>query len=577
MRSARDRIRALRSLFGAGACAAGVLLAAGGCTGGPGTTEAGPPTPPTPVRGGELHVMLESPGTLDPPRVDDIYESCITNQLFDGLLELDTDLHPVPCIAKEWTVSRDGRVYEFSLRDDVFFHNGRRVVAEDFVYSLSRIVDPARADHGIAGEFIHKIEGVDEFARGEAPAIRGLQAAGDDRLTITLKNPYASFLSILAMDQTKVVPREEVERRGEEFGNHPVGTGPFRMTESLTERDAENLLVAEANESYFRGRPHLDRVVFHTTTDYNSDRSARALQDGVVSLTIVPADQLGAISVDRRFRIIRRTELSFAFLGLNHAMPPFDDPRVRRAFAHAIDRQGVANADPTGRVVAAGILPPGMFGYSPESKGLEYDPEAAARLLAEAGHPNGAGLPKIVYWQSNRGEAGKRADAALAKDFERAGFPVEFRYVSWDEFDVKLMRHEMQSFGLSWIADLPDPDSILASLFASGGSFNFFRYENPAVDSLLAVGTGLRASNDRAHIYRDAERRIIQDVAMIPLYHVTSLYAVRRDLEGLVVTPFGLASLQLESVWFDPPQPRAGAVAAAQPDSASSAREGSAL
>ncbi len=529
----------------------GTLLALAGCADGPGSSEAQTPPPRMPVRGGELHLMLESPGTLDPPRVDDVYESCISNQIFDGLLDLDADLHPVPCIAKEWTVSRDGREFVFSLRDDVRFHNGRTVTAQDFVYSFSRIVDPKLADHGISGEFLRKIEGVDAFSKGQAKEISGIRVLDDRRLAITLTTPYASFLSILAMDQTKVVPREEVERLGADFARFPVGTGPFRLLGGAGLR-ADTLVVLEANADYFRGRPHLDRVVFHVTTDYNTDRTADELLSGKLTFSIVPTDKLQRVTTDMRFRTVRRTELSFAFLGLNLQRPPFDDPLVRRAFAHAVDLQRIVEVDPTGRAVAPGILPPGMFGYSPEHKALAFDLNESRRLLAQAGHPGGRGLSKIVYWQTSRGELGKRADAVMKENFAAAGFPVEFRYVTWDEFDTKLMAHEMQSFGLSWIADLPDPDSILASLFASRGTFNFFEFSNSTVDSLLQAGTALRASNDRADLYRRAEKLILQDVAVVPLYHITNNYAVRRDVENLVVTPFGIANLQLETVWLDP-------------------------
>ncbi len=523
----------------------------GGCADGPRSSEAQPSCVRTPVRGGEFHLMLQSPGTLDPPRVDDVYESCISNQIFDGLLDLDPDLHPIPSIAKEWTVSRDGREYVFSLRDDVRFHNGRPVTAEDIAYSLARIVDPRLGDQSIAGEFLRKIEGVDAYAAGKARVISGIRVLDDSRVAITLTSPYASFLSVLAMDQTKVVPREEVERRGKDFARHPVGTGPFLLREDADLRgDAQ--VILDANEDYFRGRPHLDRVVFHVTTDYNTDRTADELLNGRLTFSIVPTDKFQRVSSDARFRMHRRTELSFAFLGLNMARPPFDDPRVRRAFAHAIDLKRVVEVDAVGRVVAAGILPPGIFGYSPEPKGKAYDLDASRRLLAEAGYPDGRGLPRIVYWQTSRGEAGKRADAVMRTNFESAGFSVEFRHVSWDEFDAKLMAHDMQAFGLSWIADLPDPDSILASLFTSHGTFNFFEYENAAVDSLLTAGTGLRASNNRAELYRRAERFVLEDVAVIPLYHIANNYAVRSDVEGLVITPFGIANLQLETVWLDP-------------------------
>jgi ABC-type oligopeptide transport system substrate-binding subunit len=104
---------------------------------------------------------------------------------------------------------------------------------------------------------------------------------------------------------------------------------------------------------------------------------------------------------------------------------------------------------------------------------------------------------------------------------------------------------------LSWVADLPDPDSFLASLFSSRGSYNLFDYTNDTVDSLLAAGSGMRASNDRAAVYRRAESLILQDAAVIPLFHIANTYAVLREIEGLVVTPLGLANVRLELVWID--------------------------
>lgn len=527
-----------------------LLLMAGGCGDGLRTPQADAIPAREPQRGREFHMMLESPGTLDPARADDVYETCITNQIFDGLLEFDADLHPVPCIAKEWTVSRDGKTYVFVLRDDVRFHNGRRVVAQDFVNSFERIVDPKYPDVGIAEEFLLKIVGVGEYMRGKADSISGITALDDQRLRITLESPYASFLSILAMDQTKVVPQEEVERWGEKFGSHPVGTGPFRFTGELHPR-SDTLVVLTANEDHFRGRAFVDRVVFHTPVDYNVDRAAAGLLNGTLSFSEVPEAVSATVARNPRFQTIRRSELSFSFLGLNLKKKPFDDARVRQAFAHAIDGERVAMVDPSRRIAPLGILPPGIFAYSPERKSLTHDPKAARALLQEAGYPEGHGLPKITYWQANRGEVGKRADAVIREDLQAVGFPIEFRYVTWDEFDRKMMAHEMQAFGLSWIADLPDPDSFLASLFSSRGSYNLFDYSNITVDSLLTAGAAMRASNDRAGVYRRAERLILEDAAVVPLFHIANTYAVLREVEGLVVTPLGLANVRLELVWID--------------------------
>ena len=341
---------------------AGLLLVQGtGCTNRASSSEDGDGhVAPEPRTGGSLHIMLQAPGTLDPAFVDDVYETCINNQLYDGLLEFDPNLNPVPAIAREWQVSRDGRTYTFQLRDDVRFHNGRRVVAEDFVYSFTRIFEPSREDHGIGGGYLCKIAGVDAFSRGEADSIRGIEAIDESTLRITLEVPYASFLSALAMDQTKVIPREEVERRGEEFWRHPVGTGPF-VFQAADFAPGDSLIRVEANLDYFRGRPYLDEICFHTPADYTVDEAVAAMLADRLSLADVRGQQTTEFERDSRFYILRRPELSTSFLGLNIELEPLQDIRVRRAIAHAVNRERLVAVNPDTQTPALGILPPGMF------------------------------------------------------------------------------------------------------------------------------------------------------------------------------------------------------------------------
>lgn len=534
-----------RALFWVSLAVSGI--AASGCVDAPRRTEANPPVTPVPELGGTFRLMLEVPVTLDPPRIDDIYESCLANQILDGLLDFDVDLHPVPAIAKEWTVSRDGLEYTFVLRGDVYFHNGRPVSADDVKYSLTRALDPNAPDHGIAGDFLLQIEGAKEYASGHASDIRGLEVLDSHRIAIRLVSPYASFLSVLAMDQTKIVPREEVVRLGEAFALRPVGTGPFVMEEAIPSSGGEVVLVA--NPRYFRGRPYLDNVKVLVTADYDEEATVGALLEGTVDLSAVPAPSFEAISRQSKFRIIRRTELSTYYLGLETKLPPFDDVRVRRAFAHAIDVERLREIDPSVRVAATGVLPPGMFGYSPESKCLSFDPERARTLLAQAGYPGGSGLVPVIFWQTNRGHSGMKTAETLQENLSAVGFNVEFRHVPWAEFDRRLTRHEMQAFAMSWIADLPDPDSFLHALFTSSSISNFFRYENAEVDSLLGVAAALRASHERAQLVRRAEEKVLRDAALVPVHHSAKLYAIRGDLEGLALSPFGIANLQLERVW----------------------------
>ncbi len=523
-----------------------------GCTGEADSTVLDGREAPVPRLGGSFHLMVEPPGTFDPPMADDVYEACIINQLYDGLLEFDVNLNPVPAIAREWSVSRDGLEYVFRLRNDVRFHNGRKVVAEDFVWSFTRIFDPGKSDFGIGGPFLRKIDGVEDYVAGRAPGIRGLRAVDDTTLAIRLGAPYGSFLSALAMDQTKVVAREEIEARGADYDLHPVGTGPFMWQEMVQVGD-DRRIVLRANEHFRSGRPYLDEIVFHVPKDYDVDMGAQALFEDRVTLCDMPGAWRQRIGADPRFRIVQRPELSFSFIGFDVGRAPFDDARVRRAVAHAIDRRRIASIDPFGRIAAVGILPPGMLGYTPDDKALAYDPARARALLAAAGYPDGAGLPPLEYHQANRGVAGRASDAVLRENLESVGIRIDFRYPDWDRFSADIDAHRLPSLGLSWVADLPDPDSFLASLFLSGGAYNMFSYSNPQVDSLLAAGSRARGSVDRADLYRRAERIILDDVPVIPLYNIENTFAVRSEVRGLSITPFGLGNLCAERIWLDIP------------------------
>ncbi|MEZ5063725.1 MAG: ABC transporter substrate-binding protein [bacterium] len=540
------RFHALVSILAGGALAA----AAAGCSR-PADSRALPKAVTEPVFGGTVNVMVESPGTLDPRDVDDVYEAAIVNQIYDGLLEFDTNLNPVPAIAREWTISDGGRRFRFRLRDDVSFHNGRRVVASDVVWSFERIFDPDREDPGLGGEFLRRIEGADAYARGKTVHIEGLEAVDDTTLVIRLAEPYGAFLSSLAMDQTKVVCREAFEAAGDDYDSCPVGTGPFRF-DHVADHDDHPVIVLRRNVDYFRGAPWLAEVAFHVPARYTDDRAADALLDGTLTLAVVTGPREEAFENLEAFRILRRPELSCGFLALNPSLAPVDDARVRRAIAHAVDRRRFVALDPASRLDASGILPPGMFGHSPDPKALRHDPDVARSLLAEAGYPGGEGLVPLRIVQVNRGDVGAEADRILAENLAEIGIRVEYEYLDWGAFSDRIDAGTAPAYTLSWIADVPDPDSFLRSLFSTDGAYNLVGYHNATVDSLLAVGSGMTSSPDRARLYQRAERIILNDAPIVPLYHLANNFVVRSNVRGLTITPFGFGNLTFEKLWLDP-------------------------
>jgi len=353
------------------------------------------------------------------------------------------------------------------------------------------------------------------------------------------------------MDCSRVVPKHYVETVGDaDFGRAPVGAGPFVLKEwTKGER-----IILTAFEDYHQGRAWLDSLVFETPQDNRRDYAANAFLRGRLSVLEVQPGQVAELQQRTGIQLASRQELSLTFLALNVDREPFDDPRVRRAFALALDRPDLFGGDDPARTVPRGILPPGMPGYTREQKLFPHDPIRARRLLAEAGYPGGEGLPPIIMVTSDQSAQATVFNSKLATQMAQVGFQLRCEPLGWLDFFARLEASDGHAFSLNWVADIPDPDSFLYPLFHSRGATNYMRYTNPHVDELLAAGRRARSSLDRLQIYREAERLIIEDAPMVPLYHTVMVVAARPEVRGLDMTPMGMGNISLERVWLEPLQ-----------------------
>src|SRR5712691_893289 len=279
--------------------------------------------------------LTHDPTMLDPAFVADIYSRTVVRQLFDGLVQYDAHLKPIPAIAEFWETSRDGLTWTFTLRQGVKFHHGREVTAQDFVYSFTRLLDPKRPS-GPLIDFLRHIQGVDDFLHGKTASIRGLKAVDRYVFQLLLQEPYAPSLSVLGLGNAAVVPQEEVERLGENFARAPVGTGPFKLVRWEPRKE----IVLEANEDYYEGRPFLDRIVFKIGGTFEKDFDE--FLEGNLEEAIVPSERTDEILTDpkyQKYQFIRKPMLSLLYIGFNTHHKPFDDKRVRQAFNYAVDKE----------------------------------------------------------------------------------------------------------------------------------------------------------------------------------------------------------------------------------------------
>ncbi|RKZ12098.1 hypothetical protein DRQ32_04440 [bacterium] len=507
------------------------------------------PTPSkasAPVRGGTLHIAQTAPNSLDPGQVDDSYEAALVNQIHDGLLRRDSNLNLLPSLATSWQISRDGRQFRFEIKQGARFHDGSPVTAADFVFSFSRILRFGPDLASAAREYLSLIEGADAYARGEADTISGLATDGDHVLMVRLTEPYASFLHVMASEIAFVVPKHYVLEQGdEEFSRNPIGAGAFRLV-SWT---AGEQIVLERFDDYHGNVAWLDRVVVHTPPDPVAPRAIAAFRRGelhMVDLTLHGQSTLPAVAGPR---LHRRRELSLTLLAFNVHRAPFDDVNVRRAIARGIDHDRLSGMGEGGQHVATGILPPGFPGYTPENKRLAFDPRYAIDTL-EKSLPES--LDEIRIAVPKRGAEADLLAEDLCHQLRAVGLEASTHYLDWGDFTEGLVEDRFDAFILTWVADLPDPDSFFYPMFHSTGSTNFHHLNDPALDQILDDARAGSTIVARMDSYRDAEARILSEAAVVPICFSTTLLVVAEHVYGVELSSMGTAQMRLNHVWFAP-------------------------
>ncbi len=501
---------------------------------------------PEPRDGGVYHAVLPwSPRTLDPAYSTDIYSITLIQQIFDGLVQFDQNLNVAPDLATSWKVSADGLVYTFNLRSDASFHNGRQVTANDFVYSFTRILDPKEESSALG--FFERVKGASAYRNGGSNGVAGLKALDAHTLEITIDEPFAAFLSVLAMFNSKVVAREEVERWGKDFGHHPVGTGPF-LLESW---DKERILL-RANPEYHEGRPHLDQIVYNIYTGAQNEKIFSDFLTGKIEEAAVFGANRQRMSLTTKYQFFRKPTLSLLFYGMNCKRPPLVDRRVRQALNYAINKVQIIHEYVKDQFVpATTILPPGMPAYTPDNAYYAYAPARAAALLAEAGYGPSKKKLSLTILSASNSRLAQQELALIAADLSAVGVEVQFQYeTDWPTFEAILSSGNFQLYRYSWIADIPDPDNFLNVLFGSNSNYNFMGYSNPEVDHIFSQALAETDMLQRVQLYREGERIILRDAPIIPWLYLTFESVFQPYVKGLEISALGGPYIPLKKIWL---------------------------
>jgi peptide/nickel transport system substrate-binding protein/oligopeptide transport system substrate-binding protein len=475
--------------------------------------------------------LKKNPATLDPARIVDLDSARIAAKLFSGLVSFDEQLQPCADLARSWTLSDDGRTYRFELRDDAFFLNGRAVTAQDVVFSFERVLAPQTRSPRTW--VLARIQGADAFMQGRAARVAGLRAVSARTVEIELAEPFAPFVSMLGLPTAYVVPREEVERLGEEFGRQAGGCGPF-----LLEEWKHNQHVRLRKNPNWHGPAPLSSGICYRIIPEDFTAMV-AFEKG--SLDILPdimASEYARYTRDPRWRdcVQQAPGLNTYYLGLNCSRAPFADMRVRQALNCAIDRQTMLAAILDGRGEAARGPVPTLLRRGPAPAGYGYDPQRARALLAEAGYPDGFSMRIYQTADSENLDMCQAVQAYL----QAVGIRASIVQLEWSTFLAAVADGEADAFWLSWWADYPDAENFLYPLFHSanlGAGGNRSRYVDARFDRLIDRAVATQDPGRRDGLYAQCERMIAEQAPWVFFWHKDACSIHRPELRGYRTLP----------------------------------------
>jgi ABC-type transport system substrate-binding protein len=510
-----------------------VLLAAcGGVPAAAPTENAGDST--TPTKGGSMIIAYKDDlATLDPAIGYDWTNWPAIKLVFDGLLDYDSGTTIMPRLAESLpTVSEDGTVYTFKLRKGVKFSNGREFTSDDVVYTITRVLDPTTGSPG-AGFFVG-IKGAQEFIDGSATTVEGIKAPDANTVEFTLSAPDVTFLNKMALNFSFIVPKEEVEKAGENFGHAPVGTGPF----TLKEWKSGEFLAFERNPNYFyEGLPFLDALTIQVGVA--PDVALLRLEKGEIQMMgdPPPGADWTRITTDPAWanRIEKQPTVNTTYIAINTTMEPFDKLEVRQALNHAIDKQRIVQLLNGRATVANQILPPLMPGYDPAYTGYEYDPEKAKALLTEAGFPDGfeTSIECISV------DPQPKLCESFQQDLAKVGIKLTINNLAAPNVIDDAGNGKtplVWSGGLAWTQDYPDPDDFYAPILGCdsnvAGGWNWSRYCNEELHAQSIELLAMTDRNARLEAYKPLFKSLMDDAVWVPVINGEYDVAHSENLHG---------------------------------------------
>ena len=449
--------------------------------------------------------------SLNPQVSNDIPTHRVNINIYDRLIEKDKDMNLVPGLAESWE-QVDPLTLVLKIRKGVKFHNGDPLTVGDVVFSLKKATE-APSLMAYFGD-LDKIEAVDE-----------------NTVKITTKVPYGPLVNYLAHVGAGIMSEKAVTAGGNDYGQHPVGTGPF-IFESWTSGDR---IVLKANPDYYKGKPGVDSLTFRVIPEGTNRTIALETGEADIAYDIDPID-MDMVKSNPKLKVDQNSAMSMTYLGFNTQRAPFDKKEVRQAIAYATDVDSIISAVFLKAAKKANSpVSPNVFGYNKDAKLYTQNIAKAKELLAKAGYPNGF---KARIWTNDK-SVRKDTAVILQDQLKQIGIDASIEILEWGSYLDRLIRKEHDMFLLGWTPS-PDADSALYAVFHSknhGSAGNRTYYTNARVDELLDKGRETTVEADRLESYKEAQNIIMEEVPLIPLVYPDNNVGMQKNIKGFELDP----------------------------------------
>lgn len=474
-----------------------------------------------------LNIVGGEPSSLDLSVASDSVSLEVIEQLFVGLVDLDDETSAVqPELATRWTISPDSTTYTFTLRSDATWSDGRPITAQDARYGILRSLDPS-IESSYTASTLHVIQNAEAYATGAiTDSLQvGVTAVDTTTLRVDLEHPLGHILSLLAQPVARPMPQWAIEAHGDTWTQpeNIVTSGPYRLTEWVQD---EHILL-DKNPS------------FYDAADVQIEHVKMWMEDGATAWTMYLDGQLDTATVPLGTelepvvsqQVHTKPDGCTYYYGFSVSQPPFTSTLVRKAFAASIDRRELINVTlGGGRQPALTLTPPGLFGHidgATEGIGIPYDPSQAMQWLADAGYPDGQGLPPVTLWFNT--SQGHQTIAEYVRDSWHTvlGVTVTLQSLPWSEYNGEVGTGQSQIWKGGWCPDYHDPYNFLHDAVIPARS-SYGNWMNATYDGLLNQALQEPDPNVRKTLYRQAEEILVEDDAvLIPVYYFATNVAAK--------------------------------------------------